>query len=74
MLGDDVVIADLTVAQEYEKALQNLGVKISHQKDSISESGAAEFAKRFHIRGLSVDLSPISIRALMNPFLSTHTD
>lgn len=68
VLGDDVVIADQTVAQEYEKALQNLGVKISHQKYFISESGAAEFAKRFHIRGLSVDLSPISIRALMNPF------
>lgn len=68
VLGDDVLIADQKVAQEYEKALQNLGVQISHQKSLISESGAAEFAKRFYIRGLSVDLSPISIRALMNPF------
>ena len=39
---------------------------ISYQKSLISTTGAAEFAKRFRVRGLSVDLSPISIRSLCN--------
>ncbi|KAK2995371.1 hypothetical protein RJ640_029003 [Escallonia rubra] len=49
-----------------EKALGDLEVKICYHKSLISETGSAEFAKRFRVRGLSVDLSPISIRNLMN--------
>ncbi|KAK7296479.1 hypothetical protein VNO77_50189 [Canavalia gladiata] len=35
-------------------------------KSLISHQGSAEFAKRFRVRNLSQDISPISIRALMN--------
>lgn len=62
VLGDDVLIADPDVARVYQSALQRLGVKIYYHKSLISSSGAAEFAKRFLIR---VDLSPISMRALL---------
>lgn len=50
----------------YEQALMRLGVKISYQKSLISDTGSAEFAKRFRVRGLEKDLSPISIRSLLN--------
>ena len=66
VLGDDVVIADEEVAKVYESALGDLGVSISYQKSLISHTGSAEFAKRFRVKGLSKDLSPISIRCLLN--------
>lgn len=66
VLGDDVVIADESVARVYEEGLSSLGVTISYSKSLISHSGSAEFAKRFRVRGLAVDLSPISVRALLN--------
>jgi hypothetical protein len=66
VLGDDVVIADERVAQEYAQALGGLGVMISYQKSLISHSGAAEFAKRFRVRNLTLDFSPVSCRALLN--------
>lgn len=59
VLGDDVVIADHGVAMVYEQALSRLGVRISYQKSLISHSGAAEFAKRFRVKGLTTDLSPV---------------
>lgn len=68
VLGDDVVIADEKVAKVYESVLDRLGVTISYQKSLISHTGSAEFAKRFRVRNLSVDLSPISIKALLNCF------
>ncbi len=40
------------------------------QKSLISHRGAAEFAKRFVIRDLTTDISPVSIRVMMN---SHHT-
>jgi hypothetical protein len=66
VLGDDVVVADREVAQVYERALGELGVTISYQKSLISDTGSAEFAKRFRVRDLTKDLSPVSIRSLMN--------
>lgn len=59
VLGSDVVIADQEVAKVYESALGRLGVTISYQKSLISHSGSAEFAKRFRVRELRKDLSPI---------------
>ena len=64
VLGDDVVIADEAVAKVYASLLKDLGVMKSYQKSRISHRGAAEFAKRFRVRGLTVDLSPVSIRSL----------
>lgn len=66
VLGDDVVIADREVGEAYEAALDRLSVKISYQKSLISNTGAAEFAKRFLVNGLTKDLSPISVRSLCN--------
>lgn len=65
LLGDDIVIADSRVAEEYRKILQSLEVKISIPKSLISNSGAFEFAKRFFVREGSVDISPISARMLL---------
>lgn len=66
ILGDDVIIADEAVAHQYSSALSRLGVNLSIQKSLISKTGAGEFAKRFRVRGMSVDLSPVSIKALKN--------
>ncbi|THF94699.1 hypothetical protein TEA_015561 [Camellia sinensis var. sinensis] len=65
ILGDDVIIADEAVAHQYSSALSRLGVNLSIQKSLISKTGAGEFAKRFRVRGMSVDLSPVSIKALI---------
>jgi len=65
ILGDDVVIGDRRVAEEYYSIVSDLGVKISTAKSLISRSGAYEFASRFHIKGGLVDLSPISMRSLL---------
>lgn len=66
MLGDNVVIADAQVAEVYSQCLQR--VQIETLK---SYRGSAEFAKRFRIHGLETDLSPVSIRSLMNEHLSS---
>lgn len=71
VLGDDVVIADAKVAAVYRQTLEDLCVEISTQKSLISDRGAFEFAKRFRVRNGTKDLSPISMRALMqypNPY------
>lgn len=61
ILGDDIVIADEKVASKYEDCLGRLGVSISYQKSLISRSGCAEFAKRFKVKDLRKDISPLSI-------------
>jgi len=43
-----------------------LGVRISYQKSLISNTGSAEFAKRFRVNDLRKDISPISVRSLLN--------
>lgn len=64
LLGDDVVIADEVVALKYRDIMEGLKVKISDVKSLISSSGA-EFAKRFLVKGLRRDCSPVSIKNLM---------
>jgi hypothetical protein len=65
VLGDDVVIADRKVAEAYRNTITKLGVKISEQKSLISNRGCAEFAKKFKVKGLTKDLSPLSVRSLL---------
>ena len=65
ILGDDVVIADEKVATMYRSLITKWGVKISETKSLISHRGAAEFAKRFKVKGLTKDLSPLTIRSLL---------
>lgn len=71
LLGDDIVIADLSVALVYKQTMLRLGVSISETKSLISHSGVAEFAKRLRVRGVSKDISPVSPKAILkffNPF------
>ena len=64
ILGDNIVIADSSVAEVYQSLLDRLGVGISPAKSKISPVGACEFAKRFRIRGLTVDVSPLPLKKL----------
>lgn len=62
ILGDDIVIANTTVAKHYTFIMNNvLGVQISVEKSFISK-GKAEFAKSLYYEGM--DLTPISPRIL----------
>ncbi|AWL21855.1 RNA dependent RNA polymerase [Chenopodium quinoa mitovirus 1] len=65
VLGDDVLIADTNVALEYKSLLSRLGVSISESKSIISETGAIEFAKKYWVKGMQVDLSPVSLKSLL---------
>lgn len=65
LLGDDIVIADKKVATESRSLLDRMGVAISDAKSLVSDNGSLEFAKRFLVKGLSVDLSPVSARAVL---------
>lgn len=65
VLGDDVVISDSKVASEYYNLLNRLGVSISRGKSLISSNGSFEFAKRFWVKSLQRDVSPISLRILI---------
>lgn len=49
ILGDDIVIADTKVAEKYKEVLEHLQVFIS----KVLDVGAAEFSKRFLVKGLS---------------------
>jgi len=61
VLGDDIVIADTVVANEYVKTCQLLGVEIGLAKSLISKSGTAlEFAKRTFVN--QTDVSPVPFK------------
>lgn len=64
MRGDDLLICDDKVALVYRSIVDELGVSISLSKSLIS--GCIEFAKRFYVNDLTLDLSPISVRCLVN--------
>lgn len=66
VLGDDIVIADKEVARVYLDTLEEFCIPVSKQKTLVSDRGAAEFAKRFFIKGLTVDLSPVSLACCLN--------
>lgn len=62
ILGDDIVIADKAVKDRYLDILSNLGVDISPSKSICSEKGVCEYAKRFRVDRLKIDISPISMK------------
>jgi len=62
VLGDDVVIANDKVAQEYHNLLTYLGLDISMAKSIIS-SEFAEFAKKFI--GPGVDYTPLGAGVIL---------
>lgn len=63
VLGDDVVIADRLVAQQYLRIMRDIGVEISLAKSLVSITGSLEFAKRTWVRGR--DASPISLAEML---------
>jgi hypothetical protein len=63
VLGDDVVIADKSVATKYLEVMKEIGVDISLAKSMVSASGSLEFAKRTWISGR--EASPIPLAELV---------
>ncbi|KHN11224.1 Putative mitochondrial protein [Glycine soja] len=55
ILGDDICITDRKIASIYHQVVTNLGVDLSIPKSLVSNSGGAEFSKRFRCHNLSVD-------------------
>lgn len=61
VLGDDIVIADPSVASAYYHIMvEELKVQIQVTKSLVSENGSFEFAKKTFIRG--VEVSPVSLK------------
>jgi hypothetical protein len=63
LLGDDIVIVGDSLAAEYRKIVESLGMEINLQKTLIS-TDSFEFVKRFHSRG--TDLSALPIGSLLH--------
>lgn len=63
VLGDDVVIADRTVAAEYLRIMAAIGVEVGLAKSLVSVTSSLEFAKRTWIRGREV--SPVSLAEML---------
>lgn len=59
VLGDDIVIADKAVAQEYLNLMETIGVDIGLAKSLVSSTGSLEFAKRTWVKGRSA--TPFSL-------------
>lgn len=59
LLGDDIVISNKEVAEEYIRLIKGLGVEISELKTHVSEK-LYEFAQRLHYRGKEITPFPIS--------------
>lgn len=59
LLGDDIVIADESVANEYRLILKDLNVPISEQKSHVSKD-TWEFAKRWFHKGQEVTPFPLA--------------
>jgi hypothetical protein len=62
VLGDDVVIADKGVADEYVRLMKEFGVEIGFHKSIISNNSSLEFAKRFYFKGEEVN--PLSLQGI----------
>jgi len=54
IIGDDVVIMNTKVAEQYLVILNHLGVGISMHKSLTSTSGVFEFAKQIHYKGINL--------------------
>ncbi|KAG2251036.1 hypothetical protein Bca52824_081172 [Brassica carinata] len=74
LLGDDIVIADCSVAKDYRSLLDALQVDISDAKSIVSETGCLAFAKRFWVKIMSKDLSPVSAKAVLESYFLVGFD
>jgi hypothetical protein len=62
VLGDDIVIANYSVAQAYLVIMEDLGVDINMSKSVESSIGACEFAKKLFVS--KEDYSPYGVKEL----------
>jgi len=62
VLGDDIVISDKRVAEEYLKLMKRLGVGINLAKSLVGNASTIEFAKKFWT---PQDTSPIPFKELL---------
>lgn len=65
LLGDDIVIADKSVAEAYLQIMKDIGVGVNRLKSIESDIGVAEFAKRWVHPHLG-EFSPIGARLLLS--------
>jgi len=65
VLGDDIVIANKEVAEEYQKLIKRLGVEISLPKSVISSPDfkSLEFASKLLVNGS--DISPFPVGTIL---------
>lgn len=63
LLGDDIVIANKAVAEEYQKLISQLGVAISEAKSHVSND-TFEFAKRWY--QAATEITGIQLSAFQN--------
>lgn len=68
LLGDDIVIANESVAKAYLRIMKDLGVEINLSKSVISSSNSCEFAKKLFIEG--IDVSPLGPKAILQGVIS----
>jgi hypothetical protein len=59
VLGDDIVIGDHNVADQYVRLMKEFGVGIGFHKSVISNNLSLEFAKRFFYKGEEVTPLPL---------------
>jgi len=59
VLGDDVVIGDHLVANQYTRLMEQIGVGIGFHKSIISDNLSCEFAKKFFYKGEEVTPLPL---------------
>lgn len=70
VLGDDVVIGNRAVADEYTKVMEAIGVNIGFHKSIISKNRSLEFAKRFFYKGEEV--TPLPLVAVAVSWISVN--
>jgi hypothetical protein len=78
MIGDDVIITDEVMAQNYQSVIEALGVSINYGKTVQSPKNdlhsAAEVAKQLFVNGQTITpITPGIMRSLKNPMLFNTT-
>jgi len=69
ILGDDIVIFDKEVADQYKEIIHSLGVDISEAKSHVSKD-TFEFAKRWFHKG--IEISPFPINGIIENMSNPH--
>lgn len=78
LIGDDIIITDETMAQNYISLIEDLGLTINYNKTVTSHSGSdkscAEVAKQLYLNGeVLTPMTPGLISNLKDPMLTLST-